>query len=347
MDNLNNKNDDYSLLEKIDFCDMNLSVCNIMKLYGRCSWKSLYKLECSYINKGEYLKALFIRRLNQKCAILFDENKGQITNKVFLAWGYFLDGNSESARRIISNELERPVTNLARSKLLVLKSIFSRKLHTNVLKKNNLNMYDLDVEGKKIRIVGPLASNRLLLNDDEVISVSINCVDGKRIQKTEISFYNGSVMERLALGDFQLPKLTKYVFHRLEYTYQNSLKKENKLRLTYNCDYIFGLGQPNMLPNILFQVLAANPKTIYVDGFNLYMSKKVYGNTYLNNSNNDSFSIAACSFGVHNIITQYLFIQSLYKMGLIIPDKVLKDILEDGVDKYLYNMEIIARESAK
>ena len=345
-DSLNNKKCDYSLLEKINFCDMNISVCNIMEVYGSRTWKLLYAIECNYINKGEYLKALFIRRLNQKCAVLYDKNKGRITNSFFLAWSYFFEGNNESARKIVSRELKCPLINLVRSKLLLLNYIFSGNVNTNVLKNNNLSIYDLDVEGKTIRIVGPLAVGRSALNDDHVISVSINCVEDERTQKSGISFYNGGTMERLALGVFRIPQMTKYVFHRVKYTYQNILKKENKLRLTYNCDYIFGLGQPNMLPHILFQVLASNPKAIYVDGFNLYMSKKIYNDAYLNNnSKNNDFCALISSFGVHNLITQYLFIHTLYKMRLIIPDELLKDILEKGIDEYLYNMENLAKSN--
>lgn len=331
------------LVLAIDYDNLLLSADKIMKLYGANTWKKLYLIETDLIRKGEYLKAYFVRILSQKCAVKYYDNGKIISNKFLLAWSMFYEGREKMAKSIINRELRYPFLKLTKSKIYVLYDILSGNLKDDYLQEK-LIQYDLGLHDKNIIIVGPLVTEDQEaqleeMNSGDVI-IKINNIKKDKGAVPDVSFYNGEIMKAIASGMRTLPELSCYVFHKFVYKFQSPLVKDNKAKLIYFCNYLFGLGQANMLPNVLFHLLAMKPSKVKVNGFNLYMSKTVYNNSYLNGDAKDrDISVLKNSFVHHNIISQYQFISTLYKKGFFIADETLKEILDNGIEYYLKNLE--------
>ena len=327
------------LLDVINYNDFNNDVENVMTIYKKRTWKSLLEIETRWIQKGEYQKAYYIRKISQKCAMLYFERGHVISNSFLLAWSFAIEGDIDQAELIINNELERVHCKVNKEKLDVLKRIFNGRIGSSIINRDCI--YDLSIENKAIRVVGPLSED--IKNNNSEIIVRINSTEENN-GKVNISFYNGEVLKEIGEGKRNIPAIDYYVFHRFMYDFQDKLINQNKAKLTFHCDYIMGLGQPNMLPNVLFHVLALSPSSIFVNGFNLYMSREVYVNSYLGKTDEErSIHKLKNNFSQHNIISQYQFISFLYKQGLIIPDELLKEIFEKGIEWYLANLERFTR----
>ena len=208
--------------------------------------------------------------------------------------------------------------------------------------------FRLLLTGKETVLVGPLAKEI----PDKVSGVTINYT-GKKKHSYFASFYNGEISSKLPQTDIRALEedIDLFCFHRIKYEYQKELFKKGKSRFIWGADYMIGLGQPNMLQSILYHLMSEGCKNIYITGFNLYSSINVYGDnwkTYALYENQDksaaSFRAKTASFSRHNIITQYMFTKTLYDRGIFKCDEMLKNIMEQGIEKYLEGLEKLAEK---
>ena len=323
---------------KVDY-DLDKEMCSnsaALKNYKSTSWKELYEIEKRLIEKGEYRCAYKVRRDSQQAAIKYFKEGYRISNLFYLIWALVFNGSESDALKLIDDEIKKKHMPLTICKLRILYRIISGD--NSKLLDNPLNVFHLPVDMKDITIVGPLYDGNQEIDTEDIIT--INQVNNRFNGKSTISFYNGEILDDIGMGRRMLPHGCFYVFHREKYGFQRELFREGNASLSINADYVFGLGHPNMLPNILFHLLLFDTRNIYVNGFNLYLSKRVYSKDYLDKSNYDSsINKIKLSFSYHNVITQYQFLHYLYTKGYFIPDETLAHILENGIELYLVGLE--------
>ena len=114
--------------------------------------------------------------------------------------------------------------------------------------------------------------------------------------------------------------------------------ESNSPRIIYIDEFynVFFSGHPNMIPVVLIDVLTrTSPKTVSVEQTSLFLGE-VYQEGYINKRHDELWWD---SFALHDSISQYVFLEHLYKRNIIIPDKTLLEILQLGCEQYLVAME--------
>lgn len=189
-------------------------------------------------------------------------------------------------------------------------------------------------ENKIIHIYGPLDfidSSETSISDE--ISYRIHDLMKRSRSKTDImhcniDFFNLHMEELIKRqGDFE------YINIKGRYN-----KEKIKARQSFEIDCLSVSGNLNMLQHSLFDLLIGEPKDVVVTGSNLYCSSNVYDKNYSGKGVGSDRKLWR-SVGNHDIITQFLFLQNIFRSGLFKADETLKSVLDMDVIEYVQAME--------
>lgn len=107
-------------------------------------------------------------------------------------------------------------------------------------------------------------------------------------------------------------------------------------------------GTLQLMQIAMLDLLQFNPKNLSVFGCNLFLGKSLYVKGYSNildsgrEHESDQMKKLLECFAFHNMALQFWVVKTLYVNGLIIPSRILKNILDKNtVESYLKNMEKI------
>lgn len=294
----------------------------------------LEKMESELISKKQLVKACQTRELRNDIILKYYELNGIYNSRVI--WALVSKRRFDEASFICKKIKQGQILRISRDKFDFLGNLL---IHRTTEMEDLPNVFDIGIKNKKVHVYGPL-SKEIPKSFDK--SISIGYKGGNNL--SNISFYNNEaakVIQGMENRSF-LQEIDYSVFFKLVYPYQKEMFSKNKAKFLYTVDFIFDLGQPNMLQNMLFHILRNQPKEISIDGFNLYYSKTIYGEAYNDYKDTDkTIRDVQGAFSHHNIISQYTFTKMLYDLGYLKCDNLAKNVLDLGLLSYMLGMEEI------
>ena len=278
---------------------------------------------------GSFVNCQYLRNLYRKKLIFFQKKQD------------FLDLNAARAA-VELNKLYLLSVWLKKKKISKLDSDFS-KVFLNYLKINSHeNFSDLGVsqpsmvnlvQNKKIIVIGPA-------QDDEIqslktfnkydISVGANYISG-RDMKLNISYYSGLIKKKIN------PAILVNSFKDLDFAcivppYLNMLKLNPILSLKvrdFEEDLLILMlifkSRPNLIQDIILDLLKYNPKKIYLCGISFFLGKKVYREKsyakYIDDERKKNGALK--TLRTHDAFANFMFLKNVWMNGLI---EVSKDV---------------------
>lgn len=213
-------------------------------------------------------------------------------------------------------------------------SIFNVENTFAIVAKNTIHDDDYYkfLRNKTVAIVGPSPSTKCLGKEidsyDVVIRPSFfgnHFLESEEIvgKKTNVSYYNYRKSSYfLEKKDQIMKKLDFACLKRPLRNYENTRIRTPQLNST------FLFGDPNMIQIILYDVMLSNPKKVKLYLTNFYTSKQKYGYSYYEMTNNNKFKMDSISMAMHDMISQFKFVQNLYSFKLIDADDMTKTVLK-------------------
>lgn len=125
-----------------------------------------------------------------------------------------------------------------------------------------------------------------------------------------------------------------------------SVVASGKARYMYPYYEILYYGSLHLMQIAMLDLLQFAPSSISVFGCNLFCSKRVYVEGYLQmfdrGQDSDENKKLLEAFAFHNMALQFWVVKTLYDNKMIIPSKILRNVLDDStVENYLAAMEKI------
>ena len=201
------------------------------------------------------------------------------------------------------------------------------------------------LQERSIAIVGPAASEEFSGEEIDAFDIVIrpNYLGQRKMpdpaifgSKVDISFYNAEHSERLHLnGETEFFAELKYAaFPYNIYPFQERLFRHGRARLFEKNTFFFN-GVPNMIQNILYDILPYAPARIKVFHTNFYFDKKLYHSTY---TSRHEFLLP--TLAEHDLLSQLHFVKNLWRSKVIEVDMSCVAVLEmsdklymEGIDK--------------
>jgi hypothetical protein len=110
--------------------------------------------------------------------------------------------------------------------------------------------------------------------------------------------------------------------------------KINQVREIKTFSEYYYMGHPNVLQDVLLELIHYNPIEIKVYGVNFFIEQDSYEKNYVLDEHNDNERFWKSHAG-HNILTQFKITKLLLKHPLIVFEKQIKNILEQSNIEYL------------
>lgn len=208
------------------------------------------------------------------------------------------------------------------------------------------------IDGKSIAIVGPAPSEEELALEIDSYDIVIRLnYRGKGLMpcqkefgnRIDISYYNGENAQKISdlnAHDF-FDDLEYAVFKSIKHEFQKGLLSSQRARALFSPDSILFNGTGNMIPLMLYDLSHFSPKKIKVFKVNLFLAKKAYYGGYSLYEGRPGVSWMWRSFAVHNPTTQFNFVKSFWKSGLIEVDNSCEAVLKLTSSEYISAMEEI------
>lgn len=224
------------------------------------------------------------------------------------------------------------------------------KFYYNLLSKSCADKYSIDwekcenydieystlIKGKNIRIIGPTTELNSNKKDSEYL-IGINCT--KEVQEHKVdAMYSQSAVAEKAFST--LPQKYRGYGRLCIYDYDGCKKEVNKMRFSKRMDNLYYKGVMHAVPHALMDILINGGKSPCVEGTTLFMSERLYHDQYVGITE-EVRQMHCCSFGKHDLQSQFVFLKNLYHAECFRPDETLKKILDLPVDKYLENIEYL------
>ena len=207
--------------------------------------------------------------------------------------------------------------------------------------------YDF-ISAKEVAIIGPSPAkieNMEEMKDKIVIRFNDR---GKAILPeeqvdfpTQISFYNGGCSNWIQNNaDNSFLYDLKYIVGQEIIKNNFPDKAKERMKIAKNLNAIFLIGIPNELPFAMFDLLRCGKKSIEVYSNNLYLSKNVWSDKYNIHSQKEQKQMFWWPIlAQHEMSTQFIFLQNVYRQGFIHADEELKWVLEHDLKDYIAKME--------
>ena len=278
---------------------------------------------------GSFVNCQYLRNLYRKKLIFFQKQQD------------FLDLNAARAA-VELNKRYLLSTWLKKKKISKLDNNFS-KVFLNYLKFSShesfsdlelpkTSMVDL-VHNKKIIIIGPAPDDEIqsleILNEYD-ISVGANYVSG-RDMKFNISYYGALIKRKIdpailvnSFKDLDFACIVSPYLDMLKLNPIQSLKVRSFEEDLLTLMLIFK-SRPNMIQDIVLDLLKHNPKKIYLCGINFFLGKKIYREkSYAKFVNDERKKKGALkTLRTHDVFANFMFLKNIWMNGLI---EVSKDV---------------------
>ena len=298
---------------------------------------------------GSFVNCQYLRNLYRKKLIFFQQQQD------------FLDLNAARAA-VELNKRYLLSTWLKKKKISKLDNNFS-KVFLNYLKFSSHESFsDLElsqpsmvdlVQNKKIIIIGPAPDDEVqsleILNKYD-ISVGANYVSG-RDTKFNISYYGGGLLNIVdptivvnSLKDLDFACIVSPYLDMLKFDPIQSLKVRSFEEDLLTLMLIFK-SRPNMIQDIILDLLKHNPKKIYLCGINFFLGKKIYREKsytkFLDDKRKKNGVLT--TLRAHDPFANFAFLKNLWTNGLIEVSEDLKSVIsltENEFSKKLDNLSI-------
>lgn len=335
------------------------------KLFTSLFWKSCYeyiildipindlrllKLIKKNFNGSNYFELITIY------SILISIGKFSIANKIRNYFFYILNKKkfvfiNKYIKQILSvNQILQPKKNSTSylNKLKTIKNLTkSKKIFCN-------KKYHDYIKNKKVSVVGVsegLKGNANNIDKADIV-VKFNYFSNKyysnkntQSKRCDISFYSDYFLNNKKNLLLKSKNDLKYLVFKLNKKNNYNFLPKNKIIKVNIFDRLI-LGTPSILINSVIDLLSYSPHEIKVFNSTLGypINKKIRNNNtkkYRKLVLEKKFSIFsnAKSFGIHDIISEYIILKNLFNLKLIKVDNQLKKILNLGLDLYLEGME--------
>lgn len=350
------RNDIKGIFEKVLFLKANKSLWKV--IVKRFSHREVRHFDQYFfefvlrenIADGKFLEAYNFLRLSLRY-IDSQENKTKCCqmNRV---WKYILADDFESALRVISTMVRKTKQGQYNDALAMFQYGI---LGGDFIKTScaRLNLYfDELLNKKRVAIVGPA-------NDPEIdfnkishgydVIIILNYEQGtlgtykKNPEVKVISYYNAEYFHLI----FESTEKKHQIFSELDgivlkgdtCKLSEEIRALRKTRDKLNFEQLLYYGNPNMIQNIVLDLLQFQPHCMDVYGCNLNLTNDQYRKDYIGNKNKYDKNKYKESFSIHNLIIQFQILEILYKNRFITPDNMLRDVLDMGIEQYLIRME--------
>lgn len=213
------------------------------------------------------------------------------------------------------------------------------------------------VQNKKVIVIGPAPDDRAhtleKLNEYDV-SVSANYVSGIS-SKSNISYYSGFVKK--AGSENVIKSIKDLDLACIQSQYLNLLKTNFKQNLKIRCfkaDSILLMlmfkSEPNLIQNIVFDLLKFKPKKIYLCGINFYTSKETYRNksyTNFHSIEKKRKPILETIRKVHDPFANFIFLKNFWTNGLIEVSENVEKIISLSEFEYAERLNDLSKTNLK
>ena len=215
---------------------------------------------------------------------------------------------------------------------------------TKSVKDDNATFFKL-INKKRVAVIGPLEFSKDYSSeiDSYDIVVELNALLSKREAvrkkyhgKPDIVYYSNFRLDELEKIDYT--DVVDTAKHAVLKTNKHLNKLINKLptRVLASTSILNWNGSFSMMENAVADLLLFKPAELKIFGVNIYTSfnyDKSYGN-----SPPENIKQITLNFTVHDIFTQYMFMNNLYKLGLIGGDHDFEQVLQLGIEGYIMRM---------
>lgn len=300
---------------------------------------ALQIVEAVLMSTGHFQEALGVFKLFINILLHQAEKKTRMKVNYLWAQVYAPLFNISRSTVEISNPYLFPYN---RMPFEVLKSIFITKDYSvkDITMDDTFSKF---ICGKKVLVIGPapIKCYEDLVSYDTVIVINYrgNELYSERLKnaKNVVTYYNYEAEDIINNETKDMLNNVDYAcFREIRYDYQYQILKQKKGRVYHCLDGMQLFGQPYILQNILFDLLCYAPKSIKLCCFTLYATSQSYGKGYVNKNN--AIYKRYRAFAKHNIINQFMYLVTLFNLGLISTDPFLEKLITDGPEKYLYKI---------
>ncbi len=209
----------------------------------------------------------------------------------------------------------------------------------------NPGFYSL-IHNKRVAVIGPLEFDQDYRDEiaEYDVVVELNALESKREGvikkyhgKPDIVYYNNSRLGELKKIHFDdIVHTAKYIVLKTP-KHREALDAKLPTRAMPSTTTLNWNGSFSMMENTVADLLLFQPAEIKIYGVNLYTSfnyDKSYGN-----APPDNLKRITLNFTVHDIYTQYAFMNNMFNMGLIKGDHTFNAVLKLGVNGYVNRMQ--------
>lgn len=206
------------------------------------------------------------------------------------------------------------------------------------------------VEKNRVAIIGPAPGKTEDLEKIKELEATVRfnyrgkntMDDNQKDITTGIAFYNTRCSrwvqketdDKTFLDDVKFIVCKKGLNHCYPETQQDKIRNAIVINNT------FLIGIPNGLPILMMDLCLCGKEQIEVYCNNLYLSKNVWtGNYNLHTKAEQKELFWWPVLAQHEMTSQFLFLQNMYKAGLIVADEELQWVLEHDVEDYISKME--------
>lgn len=221
---------------------------------------------------------------------------------------------------------------LALSLNLTQKHAAARSIRKRYLYNINDNMYSSSLRGKRIALIGPLIDYRkkefanMSADYDYVIVLNLKLKQFKTSSfRIDATYYNICSKKEDIADIINLSKnldcISFFWKKGVDVISKEGFSEHCMLRLMKNPrDLVHNSYVPNMLQNVVYDLVYLGPKSINLFGFNGYLSKSIYADGYQDSLAKQSW----VPFGmrIHEPFSNFSLIHNLLKAGVIRVDEI-------------------------
>lgn len=203
------------------------------------------------------------------------------------------------------------------------------------------------VNGKNIAIVGPVDVG--LMSGEEIDSYDLiirfnhtskSIYDSKKFgSKTDISYYTDTAFKKLIQSNKDNLKGLKFAIPQ-NLSAKNFLIDESKFACKFRPQYrrsnnIFFKSYGNAVQRLMLDFLRFDTASIKLFNMNLWLTP--HDKNYLARRD----IVDSYTFIYHDVVTNFLFMKNLYRIGAFQLDPVMMDVVEMDVEGYIENLSRI------
>lgn len=315
----------------------------------KSTWKNIIFLKHSMLYHhwfGSLVNSQYLRNLYRKHIITYQEKENYICfsaaqaaleeNRLTLIETWF------KKKRI--SKLDNDLLRIFNNYLKIISRKYSFNEHT--IKSPMLDL----IKNKKVIILGPAEDkefNNKNYKNNYDISVMVNYLHGRDL-KPDISYYGQTLKKTNEELTYKSINDLKYACIFPEYLKLKKFSQIKSLNVKGIDKDLRSLminfrTRPNLIQEVVFDLLKNNPKKIYLCGINFYLVKKIYRDRsyskyFINEKKNKS--VIENLRGSHDLFSNFMIIKNLWKNGLIDVSNDVEKLISLSEIEYANKLEM-------